>query len=277
MKYENTFLIPSRMHDLRRRYEKPNADNRWDKPLFFVDMTPSSHQHAPPPLDSPSSPSESTPSLDAPVFVPQPTTVFSSWKKSKAVPPADGLPLNTPPGSVTTLPADPDHLHLSSLSVTRATAPHTPSAPEPDGQGVYFSGSKVVDVDTGVSPQTHAESSSPDHVIPDVLLYLQTAIAPPPTLATKQIKHAGADLLYQLDRVSQSIAALIMAHQQEHRDGTPLVLRDFKNCSVTLPRYLSAPELQRIRRQFVKMNSQHPPDTSVDVGSKFIEFLMTQL
>jgi tRNA uridine 5-carbamoylmethylation protein Kti12 len=251
------------LHDLRMRFEKPNSSNRWDKPLFYVDMTPPKAQNSGPSEEkekketAPQSDVEqelksdlgmvqvvSTPleaSLD-----PAPVTVFSSWKSAKK--------------------------SSSSQSViTTSTA-----LQESDQQrGVYFSGNKVSDVN---SEENRAEATrTPDMVIDDIISYFETAVAPAPNLATKPVRHAGPELLYQLDRVSQTIVQLITSHQQEHTDGTPLILKDFDSHLLTLPRYVGAQELQRLRRQFVKMNSSHPPESSTDVGGKFVEFLRNQI
>lgn len=232
------------------RYEKPNSANRWDKPLFFVDMTPnrescesSEDQNNDLPLKS--EPNNSLVQSEAPQETP--VTIFTSWKSAKK---------SSSSQSVVT----------QSVGTVR----------ESDQKGVYFSGSKVSD-QTVPEETRHESSCSPDMVIEEIIRYFDTAVAPAPNLATKPVRHAGPELLYQLDRVSQTIVQLITSHQQEHTDGTPLILKDFNSHVLTLPRYVGAQELQRLRRQFVKMNSTHPPENSIDVGGKFVEFLKTQI
>lgn len=150
---------------------------------------------------------------------------------------------------------------------------------ENEQKGVYFSGNKVSDNEMIMDEKgRQGNTNSIDQVIDDIINYFETAIAPAPNLATKPVRHAGPELLYQLDRVSQIIVQLITTHQQEHNnDGTPLILKDFNSHTLTLPRYIGAQELQRLRRQFVKMNSSHPPENSIDVGGKFVEFLKNQI
>jgi tRNA uridine 5-carbamoylmethylation protein Kti12 len=239
------------------RFEKPNSSNRWDKPLFYVDMTPPKDQKEGSSETIPPSEQieqelksvidiESPPELSAVVPEAAPVTVFSSWKSAKK--------------------------SSSSQSIVTTCT----SIQESDHQkGVYFSGNKVSDLN---SEENRTEATStPEMVIDEIISYFETAIAPTPNLATKPIRHAGPELLYQLDRVSQTIVQLITAHQQEHTDGTPLVLKEFNSHLLTLPRYVGAQELQRLRRQFVKMNSSHPPENSIDVGGKFVEFLRNQI
>jgi tRNA uridine 5-carbamoylmethylation protein Kti12 len=246
-----------RLQDLRMRYEKPNSSNRWDKPLFFVDMTPQTEvkgetaasetlqNGTDEPMKSESIP---IPSISEMTSEP-PVTVFSSWKSAKK--------------SLT-----PSVISQSATSTT---------ARDSDQKGVYFSGNKVSDVATICEESRTEALNFPDQVIDEILSYFETAVAPAPNLATKPVRHAGPELLYQLDRVSQTIVQFITAHQQEHTDGTPLILKDFDSHVLVLPRYVGAQELQRLRRQFVKMNSSHPPENSVDVGGKFVEFLRTQV
>jgi tRNA uridine 5-carbamoylmethylation protein Kti12 len=236
------------------RYEKPNSSNRWDKPLFLVDMTPErkADAAASETLQNESDEhlkSEPTPLVSMTETTSEPpVTLFSSWKSAKK--------------------------SSSSQSVVSQAVTTTR---ESDQKGVYFSGNKVSDVANICENNHTGTSSSPDQVIEDILSYFETAVAPAPNLATKPVRHAGPELLYQLDRVSQTIVQLITAHQQEHTDGTPLILKDFNSHVLVLSRYVGAQELQRLRRQFVKMNSAHPPENSVDVGGKFVEFLRTQV
>jgi tRNA uridine 5-carbamoylmethylation protein Kti12 len=79
-----------------------------------------------------------------------------------------------------------------------------------------------------------------------------------------------------LDRTSQRIIQLIAAHQTETVEGTPLKFAEFDR-ELTLHRHAGLAELQRHRRQFVKINGQHPPGSSKAVGASFIDFLALQL
>lgn len=102
--------------------------------------------------------------------------------------------------------------------------------------------------------------------------YLLHANLPLPNSSTVAAAHAQADLLYELDRTSQRIAQMIMAHQADALEGTPLKFTEYDRV-LTLNRLISPGELQRYRSQFVKVHSQHPPTTSVAVGVSFIEYL----
>lgn len=133
---------------------------------------------------------------------------------------------------------------------------------------VYFSGTSATKSEyLGVSPESACV---------DIFKFFDKASTPVGTLATKLVRHADADLLYILDTTSQLIVQAVMNHQQIHSDGTPLIMKEYGK-SVPLNRRVTLLELQRHRRQFVKMNGQHPPNSSIDAGSKFIDFLNNQL
>lgn len=242
------------MEDIRRRFERPNQANRWDKPLFIVNVTPdlgvSSHcaevgekvisSQPLEPLLVTSEPQETSPPV---VFA------TSAWTSKKA-----------------------RNVSNSASSVVSG-ASLRPAEGGP--KGVYFSGSLN---SAGCSNDlVSTDSNNVDEIIRQIVTYFDTAEVPVPNAATMQVRHADAGLLYQLDRVSMTISQLVMSHQQNHSDGTPLVLTEYNSLVVALPRYVSLAEVQRLRRQFVKINSQHPPEDSIDISAKYVEFLMNQL
>lgn len=295
------------------RYEKPNEMNRWDKPLFYIDMTSQTkvtnqnqkrfnyeskyssvsedgedlNQLS---ISSPLSPDSNSPPTPVQVQSPDNHNDTNNSIPLPPVPPNENstsIETTTTTSSTTTTTSEvttPQQTVVSSWkskkknSSTQSVVSQMTlnTKRENEQRGVYFSGNKVSDNEM-LDESRSQNSNSIDQVIDDIINYFETAIAPAPNLATKPVRHAGPELLYQLDRVSQIIVQLITTHQQEHNDGTPLILKDFNSHVLQLPRYIGAQELQRLRRQFVKMNSAHPPENSVDVGGKFIEFLKTQI
>ena len=89
--------------------------------------------------------------------------------------------------------------------------------------------------------------------------------------------HANVDLLYQLDQVSQLVVKRVVDHQRdETSDFAPIIFQEYDR-TITFYRTISMEELQRHRRQFVKVNTLHPPNSSVDIGKAFIDYLSSQL
>jgi len=102
-----------------------------------------------------------------------------------------------------------------------------------------------------------------------------------PNSSTVSAPRGSAEVLYELDAVSQRIAALIVTHQQDGAsEGTPLVLTHYGR-TLGLHRHVGPAELQRHRRQFVSLHSKRPAaavntsaaDTERLIGSAFIDFL----
>ena len=97
-----------------------------------------------------------------------------------------------------------------------------------------------------------------------IKLFLQTAVPPTPNSSTIMKPHANVDLLYQLDQVSQLVVKRVVDHQRdETSDFDPIIFQEY-DCTITFYRTISMEELQRHRRQFVKVNTLHPPNSSVD-------------
>ena len=106
---------------------------------------------------------------------------------------------------------------------------------------------------------------------------MDTAVAPPANASTNPKVHASADLLYQLDQISQKVVTMIMNHQRDAVcEGTPIVLNEFERTFV-FNRHVSVAELQRHRRQFIKVHTNHPLSDDIDVGAAFIDFLAQQI
>ena len=263
------------MEDIRRRFESPVEANRWDKPLFQVNMMTADKDDAnilaasedmnirtvksdtfPTSIDIDTGAEISNLSVACDSLVQEkletalpPPTVFSSWKSNKSKP-----QLNTDAVSVAT-----QHTVSSSCCIKKATT----------NSNVYFSGSRAVEA-------VVLTDEGPAAAIRHICSYINTAEAPQPTAATNTVRHSNAQLLYQIDKVSQSITQSVVLHLQKQSPGTPLVLKEYDSFSLTLSRHVSMAELQRHRRQYLKVNSQHPPETADEIGKNFLEFLSNQ-
>lgn len=234
--------------ELRRRYEAPSDRNRWDAPLFHVrwpaedtkgDEAEGGAAGAALRDDSESKPERKTESLSEPVAA---SVASSSWRRKTPRAQADvGEGLAAPP------------------------LPPPSSALE---DGLSFSGSLV--------PAASDAALSPAEACERILEYFATASAPKPNSSTVAIPHATADLLYELDKVSQEIVSAVVLHARDNVEGTPLVFRSFARV-LEMHRVVALNELQRHRRMFVKVNSQHPPASSLEIGASFIDFLAAQL
>jgi tRNA uridine 5-carbamoylmethylation protein Kti12 len=225
------------MDDLWKRFEAPNDSNRWDNPLFRVKNTSQAVQF----IAETAIPDNTTAVVDSVI---QPKSLKSSWKPKKKKDDIDAS-VSTDDSSINL----PQSSTSNTLSISGSTVTYSDDL------------AKFVELSEVFNPMTD---------------YLLHANLPLPNSSTIVASHAQADLLYELDRTSQRIIQLIITHQADALEGTPLKFSEFDRV-LTLNRHISPGELHRYRSQFVKLNSQHPPITSMDVGILFIEFLALQL
>ena len=250
--YPNHILV-----DLRRRFEPPNERNRWDRPLIRVNTSDTE------------------------------TTASATGEGN--------TPVTTKSASITSNVEEKEEIISSSFrrkgkisggasvssQFTRKTAPKTGL---PDAL-IFNRFDAIVEQDEGQNNKKESGASSDDIVHQEELssyerIYqsLSASIIAQPNSSTVAVPHGGADILYELDKVSQEIVHIIAIHLSgaEAQVGAPLVLPAYDR-SLQLHRTVSMPELNRHRTQFVRLNSKHPPPDATAVGSMFIDFLAVQL
>ena len=253
-----------RFADLKRRFETPNASNRWDFPLFVANMTPfdsirlaeDSREHT----QAVAAPRQNTAA---------PTVAVKSSSFRRAV---------AKQGAVTSavreeIPRLPDVIEMPEVQSTATAAASV--------DRLTFSGRFEQNTETsqagGESAVGGPASVSPDECCTQILQHLLNSVAPLPNPATVATPHANADLLYLLDKTSQEVLNTIMSHQNKDcGSGNPVIFREYDRV-LELHRIVSFAELQRHRRQFVKVNSQIPPSNEIIIGTAFIDFLALQL
>jgi tRNA uridine 5-carbamoylmethylation protein Kti12 len=94
--------------------------------------------------------------------------------------------------------------------------------------------------------------------------------------ATVRLHHADAEMVYALDSVSQQVVARVDAHQREQLQGTPVVFPEFDR-ALTLNSCVALAELQRHRRQFVRVNTLYAPKDKSAIGAAFVDFLCNNI
>lgn len=279
---------------LRQRFERPNLATKWDQPLFQVNMSPevvASVSSAATDLSSSVAPTGGTETPaeipEAPVAAPVKKSSWRANKNSKlstgvgySCAKIGGLTLenvsthtsnsDTPPGPSTAPPAVP-----AAAPAAVVSPPSTPNPAAPTAPGVWFSGEHQ-----GSDEASYLKGSSALEACEAIHAYLSQAVAPVPNSSTVPIPHVAATVLYDLDRISQAITTRISNQMNEHPpengENIPIIFPDYDR-TLMLHRYVSSSEAQRYRRQFVKVNSMHPPSTGQLIGSAYIDFLSNQL
>eukprot|EP01037_Dinobryon_pediforme_P021116 gene21116-21905_t len=241
------------MAELRQRFEMPNDSNRWDCPLFKVRV------------GEDASSSLSSPESSSAVHGAQKPAIKSSFKRSNALPaalhPDLTLSSNTP---VIEKPV----ISPSSLSFSGVAAPARGSEETSSGfLSPETSISEICAFFSSSSPSSGGGGSGGSGL-------------PRPNSSTIAAQKGSASLLYELDRTSLRVLQLVVQHLQQQpflgQGSSSLRLDEFDR-ELTLHRHVGLAELQRHRQQFLKLNSQHPPASSSQVGALFIDFLATQL
>lgn len=286
------------LEDLRRRFEPPNERNRWDRPLFSASTSPASAMEPFPaamgsstlPEASPGSasgPAEAEAGAEAPAAMAAADTlgelvISSSFRrKGKS---SSGASVASTFRRAAERAADPssvsgalvfnrfDAIVASSAHSARAARPGTASVA---GQAENHPAA-VANTAAAVPALTAAEQRV--DLFFNIYTELSAAVAALPNSSTVKIQHGNADILYELDHVSQLITHAIAAHQSgpDMQDGAPLLLPAYGR-SLELHRTVSLAELQRHRTQFVRLNSKHPPADGTQAGSMFVDFLAVQL
>jgi len=253
------------MHDLQLRFESPDEKNRWDSPLFVIDnnsknsskiesvfktliITTSESASSPVGAATSATPqTESEQPLEINIKQQPAAPIKSSWKR------------NTQKKNA--IIGDDDEAASVITAIQSSTKKST------TGQ-LSISGTVIDNTKCA-----HVRSmDSFDEVFPKILHYFNTAIAPTPNASTLPIHHASADALYELDSISKRISDAILLHQNNSLEGTPIIFIEY-NRTLELHRHVSIAELQRHRKQFIKINSMHHADSQQEIGSQFIEFL----
>ncbi|XP_054263828.1 protein KTI12 homolog [Macrosteles quadrilineatus] len=103
---------------------------------------------------------------------------------------------------------------------------------------------------------------------------------PPPNQSTQCAPLSSTNFLYELDKVTQEIVASLLSAQKMGACGDVKV--PGYNDIITLPdTTLSAAQLARHRREFLKYTSLNPPitghDSTANLAGMFIQFLNTTL
>jgi len=291
--------------DLRRRFEPPNERNRWDRPLFKFTSSAS------PRIETSSAETEGKlPSamsglqMQAQVHVvpeeaqvnilPVPSTagaaaeaadetvVSSSFRRKGKVSSGASVASTFRRAAQKADPV-PEALVFNRLDATAASYVNDVSSNTGGSDNSIAAGQGSSDSSAAVSAAEIAPASaSAAELRLQLFARIHCELCGPavaaPNSSTVKIQHGNADILYELDHVSQLITHAIASHQSgpDMQAGAPLLLPAYAR-SLELHRTVSLAELQRHRTQFVRLNSKHPPADGVQAGSMFVDFLAVQL
>ena len=259
---------PQVFNELRLRFEAPNDKNRWDTPLFVVDMTGGGGgddvgvggEAAPEPGASAADTAAAVAAAAAAT-----ETVFASTSSWRAAKNGGG-----------------DTATTASSSTFRRKAPAAESG------ALSFSGTIPAQhqhQSTQQQQQQQQQRAQPaSAAFGPILAHLTSQPVLQPNSSTLSVPRGSASVLFELDAATQDIVARIAAHQDcGAAEAAPLLLPEYGR-TLGLHRTVGLAELQRHRRQFVSLQSKRPPTMGAEggderriLGANFIDFLGTQL
>ena len=248
--------------DLRLRFEEPHSKNRWDNPLFVINMTPimkntitehSLEQNLTSTLSLSIEKNGQKLQEEQQKLQQQQSTIKSSWKKKDSK------------TNYNQISNDNDTISDKSLSTSTILSSTT------TGKTVFFSGTEKSIQET-VSGISHVDAME------QIWNHFIGASVPLPNSSTIAAPKSDAERLYELDRISQLITQTIIQHQVDFNEGDPIIFSDYDR-TLTLHRHVSLIELQRHRRQYVKITGQYSANTNStkDIGASFLDFLNLHL
>jgi len=268
------------LHELILRYEPPDDRNRWDKPMFSVDVAPTSRNV----LDS---------KCDA---VKRSVYNMHALEQSLAVGTTSDVASDTRPHveSGTTSAATAGTKQPTKSAFSRAKRKPTTTAVSPAIETVAVSNdinattqeessSKVASTSAEASP-----SKSLEEQLDDILKAFLSSEELRQGASTQQHVAASANVLSEIDAITTRLVSAITTAQTLHTGGklqVPLVqgrestTTTSSYYAMSYPRMAGLPELRRLRRQYVQWVRTHPPDDTSEKGiaEAFIRYLEDQL
>lgn len=235
------------MADLKRRFEMPNERNRWDTPLFKVDMTPQGYV------------SKSS------------ATSSSLGKRDQQA--EDGASVRT-----SSFRRKPKGGGGASVAVSTIRSTTTEKKSGLEGPLIFNRFDAIVDREKEKKESAEGMASL-EGTIETIHHYLTTSEAPTPNISTVKRETAGANTADELMLIADEIISTISQHQlatAAEESSIPVIFPSYDRKIDLPPRRLGQTELLALKNVFVKMNRQHPP-SSTEVGAMFIDFIASQI
>lgn len=244
------------LQELIQRYEPPDARNRWDKPLYRVDLTPANastttNQAAQDALQrsvynmhSLSDAITDSAAAGTATAKPKAKSAASSFKKKR--------PSNRPPNE--TINGDPKEGPTQDNGAEVSTKSETDMSKQSSNDDVTKT-NKNLSLDGRI-----------DEILDSFFLDVQPLKK---GASTVQIVLGDSDVLNQVDSLTQKVCNII-AQAPSGR----VELLDY-GVSLQSARRLALPELKRLRQQYIRWVAQHPPTDASERGlvASFVKYV----
>lgn len=238
---------PHQMEELRQRYEPPDARNRWDKPLWKVDLSPDG--------------SSTKEALEQ--------SVYNMHELRQAMEENDNVGTGVAP---------------KKTAFKRVGRPSNRKqlAQEMEDQEPASDGSDAP-VNATQAPATQQPTEPPrknslEEQIDDILNEFLLHVAPlQEGLSTRQHINAEGNVLHQVDSLTLKLCNDIFAAQSHSYGGSTITLQD--GTTLKSRHTLTLAELQRLRKQYIRWISKVPPEDTSERGliCSFVQYVEAQV
>lgn len=254
--------------ELIQRYEPPDERNRWDKPMYAVDVAPQGN------IDSKSEAVKKS--------------VYNMHALGESLASGQGKETNTVPQPTDTVPPLQKKSAFSrakrkpptpAATVNAAATEATNAKPLPVMQQVDQMSLPASTQDPSVPHETPPQSESLEDQIDEMLNAFLSSKELKQGASTQQHIAVSANVLSEMDAISTRLVSAISSAQAIHTGGKLQVPFGGSTHAMNCPRIAALPELRRLRRQYLQWVSTHPPDNTSEKGivESFLKYLEDQL
>ena len=260
----------AQMEELILRYEPPDSRNRWDQPLYRVDMRQNN--------------SATASDVDA-----LQRSVYNMHNLSDALSKPDTnndatSPLPSSSQTETTTKTSTFKKRSTFRRATNATASATAtehSKSQLDANVAVTSAANGTP-DSNATPDVPEKQQSLEERIDEILEQLLSNVKPlEEGMSTRQHIATDANVLQNVDALTQRICSAIMTAQGTVKVEVPSSIDKTQTLTWEAPSTRTVPstELKRIRRQFVQWSQRNPPDDPSEMGiaTSFLAYLTEAL
>ena len=255
------------LQELILRYEPPDERNRWDKPMFSVDVAPRTTGSVDSKSDAVKRSVYNMHSLEEnlavdcdPSIAPKVEDVMTETHAKKPVKSAfSRAKRKTTTPAITTAFSEVESISLSAsnehIVVNDETTPK-------------------------LSPTPAAANKSLEDQLDEILQAFLSSKELKQGASTLQHVAASANVLSEIDAITTRLLSSISTAQSLHTVGMLLQVNvGASTYTMNHPRMAALPELRRLRRQYLQWVRTHPPDDTSEKGivQSFLRYLEDQL
>lgn len=263
---EKAAYSTSLLQELIQRFEPPDERNRWDKPLFTIDVAPiglvdTKSEAVKKSVYNMHALGESLGASTKEVNAAQPTTMGDEGPTNKK-------PVKSAFSRAKRRPVDNSELQQKAdavLPTSEESADTMQATPIPSTQQDNI--------------QNQTTKLSLEEQLDEILSTFLTTKELRQGTSTQQHVAGNANVLAELDATTTRLVSAIVSAQTCHTGGKLQLKVGECSYEMVYPRTVGLPELRRLRKQYLQWARVHPPDNSTDKGiaDSFLKYVEEQL